>query len=126
MSLNDAAAMVAFINVSDRDRALGFYCDTLGLSVRSSDGYGDFLAAGPGLIRMTVLPGATAALHPVLGWNVADIGAEVRDLTARGVAFTRYDGLEQDALGIWTSPENGSKIAFFADPDGNVLTVSQA
>ena len=127
MSLDTAAtAMVAFINVSDRDRALAFYRDTLGLPVRSSDGYGDFLASGAGLIRMTVLPGAMAALHPVLGWNVEDIAATVADLTARGVAFTRYDGMEQDALGIWTSPDNGSKIAFFADPDGNVLSVSQA
>ncbi len=127
MSLDTpATTMVAFINVSDRDRALAFYRDTLGLSVRSSDGYGDFLASGAGLIRMTLLPGATAALHPVLGWNVEDIAATVTDLTARGVAFTRYDGMEQDALGIWTSPDNGSKIAFFTDPDGNVLSVSQA
>jgi catechol 2,3-dioxygenase-like lactoylglutathione lyase family enzyme len=116
---------VAFVNVTDRARALGFYGEVLGLPLRSSDDFGDFIDLGGGLMRMTVLPGFTASPHPVLGWNVEDIVAGVEALAARGVVFTIYEGLGQDALGIWTSPDGAAKVAFFADPDGNVLSLSQ-
>ena len=45
-------------------------------------------------------------------------------LAAEGVAFERHKGVEQVALGIWTSP-NGARIAWFNDPDGNTLSLSQ-
>jgi len=116
---------VAFVNVADRDRAMKFYVDTLGLKLRSSDGFGDFLEFGDALMRMTVLPDYKSQAYPVLGWNVPDIRATVEALTARGVAFTIYEGLGQDELGIWTSPDGASKVAFFNDPDGNVLSLAQ-
>lgn len=62
----------------------------------------------------------------VLGWNVRDIVATVQSMRARGVVFTVYEGLGQDELGIWTAPDGQAKVAWFADPDGNVLSVSQA
>jgi len=62
--------------------------------------------------------------YTVLGWDVADIGAEMKELTERGVKFERYEGLEQDGSGVWTSP-SGAKIAWFKDPDGNVLSLTQ-
>jgi predicted enzyme related to lactoylglutathione lyase len=117
---------VAFINTSDRERAMGFYCGTLGLALRSSDDFGDFIDLGGGLMRMTVLPDHKAHAHPVLGWNVDDIRSAVEALRDRGVAFTIYEGMGQDELGIWTSPDGKGKVAFFADPDGNVLSLSQA
>ncbi|HYE47995.1 MAG TPA: VOC family protein [Azospirillaceae bacterium] len=117
---------VAFVNVTDRERALGFYRDTLGLAIRSSDDFGDFLDLGGGLLRMTVLPDHRAHPHPVFGWNVGDIAAAAEALRGRGVRFIIYEGFGQDALGIWTSPDGRSKVAFFADPDGNVLSLSQA
>ncbi len=64
--------------------------------------------------------------HPVLGWNVDDIVTAVQALRARGVTFTIHEGFGQDALGIWTAPAGRTRLAFFADPDGNVLTLSQA
>lgn len=124
MSLRSATA-VAFLYVSDRERALAFYGDTLGLALRSSDGFGDFIEAGGALVRMTVMTDHAAHAHPVLGWNVADIEDSVMQLKARDIAFTVFAGMGQDDLGIWTAPDGRTKIAFFTDPDGNVLTISQ-
>jgi hypothetical protein len=64
------------------------------------------------------------AKHTVLGWEVADIHAKTRELTSRGVRFERYDGLAQDESGIWTTP-SGAKVAWFKDPDGNTLSLTQ-
>lgn len=117
---------VAFVSVSERERALTFYRDVLGLVLRSSDGFGDFIQMEGALLRVTVLPDYQASPHPVLGWNVGDIVATVRWMRDRGVVFTVYEGLGQDELGIWTAPDGQAKVAWFADPDGNVLSVSQA
>jgi catechol 2,3-dioxygenase-like lactoylglutathione lyase family enzyme len=125
MSLQQSTP-VAFLYVSDRDRALRYYCDTLGFTLRSADEHGDFIDMGHALARMTVMPDHQASQHPVLGWNVSDISASARALRERGVDFTIYEGMGQDELGIWTSPDGNSKVAFFADPDGNVLSLSQA
>ena len=126
MTLLQSGTPVSYVNVGDRARSLGFYCDTLGLALRSSDDFGDFIDLGGGLLRMTVMPDHKAHPHPVLGWNVDDIGGAVEALRARGIAFTIFEGFGQDVLGIWTAPDGKTKIAFFADPDGNVLSLSQA
>lgn len=120
-----AGVPVAFVHVSDRQRALDFYVERLGLSVRSSDPFGDFLQAGEALIRLTALPDYKAGAHPVFGWHVDDIETGVKTLTDRGVVFTIYEGFGQDAQGIWTAPGGAAKVAWFADPDGNVLSLSQ-
>jgi hypothetical protein len=70
------------------------------------------------------MPEVKPAPYTLLGWEVTDIGDEVRELAASGIKFERYGWFEQDALGIWTAP-NGDKVAWFKDPDGNVLSVSQ-
>ena len=121
-----SATPVAYLTVSDRARGLSFYRDTLGLALRSSDDQGDFIAVGGGLLRITALPDHRPQPHPVFGWNVEDIGAAVAALSDRGIVFTVYEGMGQDARGIWTSPDDGTKVAFFADPDGNVLSLSEA
>lgn len=117
---------VAFVNVSNRDRALAFYRDTLGLELRSSDDFGDFIQLDGGLLRLTVLPDFKPGPHPVLGWNLDDIISTVASMRERGVRFTIYPGMGQDELGIWTAPDGRAKVAWFADPDGNVLSLSQA
>jgi catechol 2,3-dioxygenase-like lactoylglutathione lyase family enzyme len=117
---------VAFINVSNRDRALAFYRDMLGLELRSSDDFGDFIQLDGGLLRLTVLPDFKPSPHPVLGWNVRDMTSTVTSMRERGVSFTVYPGMGQDELGIWTGPDGRVKVAWFADPDGNVLSLSQA
>ena len=125
MKLLQSATPVAFLYVSDRERALGFYRDTLGLQLHSSDDFGDFIDLGGALVRMTVMPDHQAHPHPVLGWNVGDIVSAVEALRGRGVAFTIYEGMGQDDLGIWTAPDGVTKVAFFADPDGNALSLAQ-
>ena len=125
MNLGQSDTPVAFLYVADRERALGFYRETLGLELRSADDFGDFIDLGGAWLRMTVMPDHKAHAHPVLGWNVGDIAAAVETLRDRGVAFTIYEGMGQDALGIWTAPDGKTRVAFFADPDGNVLSLSQ-
>jgi catechol 2,3-dioxygenase-like lactoylglutathione lyase family enzyme len=126
MNLQQSATPVAFLYAGDRDRALAFYCGKLGLTLHSSDAFGDFIDLGPALARMTVMADYKAGPHPVLGWNVADIEASVAALCDRGIDFAIYEGMGQDELGIWTSPDGAAKVAWFADPDGNVLSLSQA
>lgn len=116
---------VVFVNASSRDRALAFYCETLGLVLHSSDEFGDFLQLDGAMLRLTVLPEFKAGPHPVLGWNVPDIVATAASLRARGITFTVYPGMGQDELGIWTAPDGKAKVAWFADPDGNVLSLSE-
>jgi len=126
MNLPQSGTAVAFLYVSDRARALAFYRDILGLVVRSSDDFGDFIHVGGALVRMTALPDYKASPHPALGWNVEDIGPAVEKLRERGITFTVHEGMGQDERGIWHAPDGTAKLAWFADPDGNVLMLWQA
>lgn len=117
--------VVAFVHVADRPRALAFYRDVLGLTLISSDPFGDFLGLGGPMLRLTAIPDYEPHPHPVLGWNVPDIRAAVADLCRRGVSPNIYDGFGQDEDGIWTAPDGSVKVAWFLDPDGNVLSLSQ-
>lgn len=76
------------------------------------------------MLRVTAVSEVSRASYTVLGWRVTDIEATVQDLTAKGVAFKTYDGMDQDETGIWTTP-GGDKVAWFADPDGNTLSLTQ-
>lgn len=72
------------------------------------------------------MPDHRPSAHPVLGWQVPDIEAAVEALAARGVDMNVYEGMGQDDLGIWTSPDGKAKVAFFNDPDGNGLSLTQS
>jgi catechol 2,3-dioxygenase-like lactoylglutathione lyase family enzyme len=117
---------VAFLYVADRGRAVAWYRDVLGVPVKGEDDFGVFFQLGSALLRMTALPGWAPTPHPALGWNVPDIKGTVRSLRDRGVAFSVYDGMGQDELGIWTSPDGAAKVAWFTDSEGNLLSLSQA
>ena len=82
------------------------------------------LSANGIMVRFSKVPDFTPAKFTILGWKVSDIERRVADLQERGVQFERFGFFEQDALGIWTAP-NGDKVAWFKDPDGNLLSVSQ-
>lgn len=116
---------VAFLYVRDREHTLHFYVQRLGFQLKSSDDFGDFIDLGSALLRVTVMAEHIATPHPILGWSVGNIVSAVESLRERGITFTIHEGMGQDALGIWTSPDGRSKVAFFADPDGNVLMLSQ-
>lgn len=117
---------VTYVYTADVDRALSFYRDRLGLNVvpDSADPYGCSLDLPGGLLRLTVIPGHQPSAHPVMGFEVADIAANVAALVEAGAAFEIYEGFGQDEAGIATMPD-GMKLAFFRDADGNILTLSQ-
>lgn len=118
------APITAFLGSTDLKRAREFFAGTLGLEVESLDGFALVLRTPSGPIRVTQVEAAAAAPYTVLGWDVTDIESAVRELSARGVSFNRYPGMAQSELGIWTAP-SGSRIAWFSDPDQNVLSLAQ-
>ena len=120
----DAADLIAFAATTDLDRARVFYEQVLGLTVTEQTDLACVFDANGTMLRVTAVPEVARAGYTVLGWRVADITAAVRELSARGVRFLRFDGMDQDADGVWTSP-GGGRIAWFADPDGNTLSLTQ-
>ena len=120
----DAADLIAFAATTDLDRARVFYEQVLGLAVTEQTDLACVFDVNGIMLRVTAVPEVARAGYTVLGWRVADITAAVRELSARGVTFLRFDGMDQDADGVWTSP-GGGRIAWFADPDGNTLSLTQ-
>jgi len=118
------AKLVAFAAARDAARAKAFYRDILGLKLISEDGFALVFDAHGTTLRVSLVKEVAAAPYTVLGWEVAGIEAVLRGLNAAGVQFERYPGMQQDDLGIWRAPDGGS-VAWFTDPDGNLLSVSQ-
>jgi catechol 2,3-dioxygenase-like lactoylglutathione lyase family enzyme len=117
--------IVAFIPTLDFDKARAFYVDVLGLRFVANDGFALVLDANGTMIRVAkVQPDFKPAVFTILGWEVTEIESVVSAMTAKGVVFERYGFFEQDPLGIWAAP-GGAKVAWFKDPDGNTLSVSQ-
>lgn len=116
--------IMAFVGVSNADRARAFYRDTLGLTMVSEDGFALAFDVGGIMLRVTPVGEVHPVPHTVLGWQVKDAAANVRALAAAGVQMERYPHVKQDEDGIWTTP-GGAKIAWFKDPDGNILSVAQ-
>jgi catechol 2,3-dioxygenase-like lactoylglutathione lyase family enzyme len=116
--------LVAFAAATDLARARGFYEQTLGLTVTEHNDFACVLDAHGTMLRVTAVPEVSPGGYTVLGWRVTDLTGAVRGLTAQGVVFKRYDGMDQDDDGIWTTP-GGDKVAWFPDPDGNVLSLTQ-
>jgi catechol 2,3-dioxygenase-like lactoylglutathione lyase family enzyme len=126
--------IVAFAAVRDRDAARKFYRDTLGLRLVGEDQFALVFDANGTTLRISPVPDWTPPRFTVLGWEVKDIVAVVKDLRSAGIEFERYAWMkDQDEMGIWTSPSDpgvaavhaGARVAWFKDPDGNVLSVSQ-
>jgi catechol 2,3-dioxygenase-like lactoylglutathione lyase family enzyme len=120
-----SAKAVAFASVTDLDRARAFYEGVLGLKVLSQGAFALMCEAGGVSVRITKVETLTPQSFTVVGFEVEDIGAMVQGLAARGVVFEHYPffGSAQDAHGIWTAP-SGSLVAWFQDPDGNLLSIS--
>jgi predicted enzyme related to lactoylglutathione lyase len=120
----DTADLVAFAATTDLDRARVFYEQVLGLPVTEQTDLACVFDANGTMLRVTAVPEVARPGYTVLGWRVADIAAAARELSAKGVTFLRFDGMDQDADGVWTSP-GGGRVAWFADPDGNTLSLTQ-
>jgi catechol 2,3-dioxygenase-like lactoylglutathione lyase family enzyme len=122
-----SSAVVAFVPSRSPKQSRSFYEHTLGLGFVGDDQFASVYDANDVMVRVvdvSSVEGFKPFPFTILGWSVDDIGKNVKGLEAKGVRFERYVGMDQDKLGIWTSP-SGARIAWFKDPDGNVLSVGE-
>lgn len=117
--------VIAFATIVDVERARRFYQDTLGLTLMNEvPPFALVFNANGVMVRLQMAKKLPEAYGTVLGWQVPEISRVMENLKAVGVQFERFDGLVQDESGVWSSP-TGAKVAWFRDPDGNVLSVSE-
>lgn len=116
--------IIGFLPTKDANRARRFYENILGLQFVSDDPYALVIQSGANMIRIAKVQDFSPAPYTVLGWEVQNIESVVSELKSRGVAFEKYPFVQDQELGIWSAP-GGAKVAWFKDPDGNVLSLSQ-
>jgi catechol 2,3-dioxygenase-like lactoylglutathione lyase family enzyme len=116
--------LMAFVATSDGARARRFYETALGFRVLSDDEFALALDTGSGTLRVQKVGLFVPASFTALGWAVSDIAATIDHLGQHGVTFERFSSLTQDARAIWQSP-SGARVAWFKDPDGNTLSLTQ-
>jgi catechol 2,3-dioxygenase-like lactoylglutathione lyase family enzyme len=126
MGILEAAKPAIVICTRDRVRATSFYRDALGLKVAYEDSFAAVFNIGGVTLRVSIVADFTPHEHTILGFNVPDVAATVKALRGKGVTFNIYQGFSQDELGIWTAPGGTVRVAWFKDPDGNVLSVTNA
>jgi catechol 2,3-dioxygenase-like lactoylglutathione lyase family enzyme len=117
-------SVVAFVATRDGAKARRFYQEILGLRLISDEPWAIVFEAGGTTIRIQKVESFQPHPFTALGWNVPAIDATVDALAARRVHFERFPGMDQDERGIWASP-SGARVAWFKDPDGNVLSLTQ-
>jgi catechol 2,3-dioxygenase-like lactoylglutathione lyase family enzyme len=117
------APYVGFIPVTNLATAKDFFVDTLGLTFVAEDDYALVVRAGGTTLRITPVPDLRPQPFTIAGWTSDDVASTVRQMKAAGVAFRRFDGLDQDELDVWHAP-GGDLVAWFSDPDNNVLSIS--
>ncbi len=126
MSLPATAAPLAFVLTTNRAKSKPFYAEVLGLRILGEDDHAVTFDLGNRTpLRLTQVMGHKGSGHTVLGWHVGDLRSAMGELKAKGVTFKIYAGMGQDAHGVWASPGGGAKLAWFTDPDGNVLSLTQ-
>lgn len=118
--------IIAFVGTRDPEDAKRFYRDVLGLRLVSEDQFALVFDANGTMLRVTIVQDVSSVKYTVLGWRVPDIVAAISYLRSAGVKLQRFNNFkgQDQETGIWASPD-GSKVAWFADPDGNMLSVTQ-
>jgi len=116
--------VIAFVATANSERAKAFYTNVLGLTLVADTPFALVFDAAGTMLRISKVEKLAPAPHTVLGWKVVDIDATIEQLTEAGATFELYAHMPQDKLGVWTTPE-GHKIAWFKDPDGNTLSLTQ-
>jgi catechol 2,3-dioxygenase-like lactoylglutathione lyase family enzyme len=121
------ADLIAFVPTCDLQRSRRFYEQTLGLEFVSEDPFALVFNAHGVMLRIANVSNVKdfkPAGFTILGWRVSSAEGTVRALGEKGIKFERFPGMQQNALGIWHSP-GGAHIAWFKDPDGNILSITQ-
>lgn len=126
MGILESATPAIVICTRDRARATAFYHNTLGLPLSHEDNFAAVFNTGGVSLRVSVVADFTPHDHTILGFHVPDVPATVQALREKGVTFNLYPRFLQDDLGIWTAPGRSVQVAWFKDPDGNVLSVTNA
>jgi catechol 2,3-dioxygenase-like lactoylglutathione lyase family enzyme len=126
MGILEAAKPAIVICTTDRARAAAFYGDTLGLITAYEDSLAAVFNIGGVNLRVSTVADFTPHEHTILGFNVPDVAATVIALREKGVTFNIYQGFNQDDLGICNVPGGTVRVAWFNDPDGNALCVTNA
>jgi|HubBroStandDraft_4_1064222.scaffolds.fasta_scaffold249464_2 catechol 2,3-dioxygenase-like lactoylglutathione lyase family enzyme len=126
MGILEAAKPAIIICTRDRARATAFYRDTLGLPLAYEDNFAAVFNTGGVTLRVSLVPDFTPQEHAIVGFQVPDVPAAVKALREKSVTFNIYQRFRQDELGIWTAPGGTTHVAWFKDPDGNVLSVTSA
>jgi catechol 2,3-dioxygenase-like lactoylglutathione lyase family enzyme len=119
-----SAKLVGFVPTKDYEQARAFYEGKLGFQFVSLDQYALVVSVGGHKIRIAKVPNFTPLQSTILGWEVKKIETVVTWLRDRGVTLERYSFVQDRELGIWTTP-SGDKVAWFKDPDGNILSISE-
>jgi catechol 2,3-dioxygenase-like lactoylglutathione lyase family enzyme len=126
MGILESAKPAIIICTRDRARATAFYRYTLGLTLACEDDFAAVFNIGGVTLRISIVPDFSPHEHTILGFHVPDVAATVAALRENGVIFNRYPRFTQDEQGIWTAPGGTIKVAWMKDPDGNVLSVTNA
>jgi len=126
MGILESATPAIVICSRDRARATAFYRETLGLVLAHEDKFAAVFNTGGITLRVSFVADFTPHEHTILGFSVTDVKATVRALREKGVTFNIYPGFNQDELGVLTLPGGVGHVAWFRDPDGNVLSVTNA
>ena len=124
--VQSTAKVMSFVATADPARARAFYEGTLGLPLVADESFALVFDANGTMLRVQKVQQVTPAPYTALGWEVPDIHATIRELIKKHVAFERISipGFSQDELGVWTA-DDGTKVAWFKDPDGNTLSLTQ-
>ncbi len=120
----DSGELMGFVPTNNYEKARAFYEGRLGLEFVSFDQYALVVRVGGHMIRITKIPNFTPLQGTILGWQVKNIETVAGWLRERGVVLEKYPFIQDRELGIWTAP-SGDRVAWFKDPDGNVLSISQ-
>ena len=126
MGILETAKPAIVICARDRARSTSFYGETLGLALAYEDKFAAVFNTAGATLRVSVVADFTPHEHTILGFNVPDVAATVKALREKGVVFETYPHFNHDEMGIWTAPGGTIRVAWFKDPDGNVLSVTNA
>jgi catechol 2,3-dioxygenase-like lactoylglutathione lyase family enzyme len=122
-----SADLIAFVPTREPTKARKFYEETLGLDFINEDAFALVFNVHGTTLRIadvSQVKGFKPAPFTIVGWQVTNVSDTAGDLVKRGVQFERFPGMDQDSQGIWKSP-SGAKVAWFKDPDGNILSITQ-
>ena len=124
MSALSTADVIGFVATADGARSRRFYEEVLGLRLVADERSAVVFDANGTMLRVSKVREVVAAPYTVLGWRVPDIAVAASALAAKGVRFEVIPGFDQDAQGVWTTPDR-TKVAWFKDPDGNLLSLTE-